>query len=50
MAGNLTIHFSELFRDTINKHGRDFAYNYYIIKNKMSINEFAHWLTVAGKI
>ena len=50
MKGNLTIHFSTLFTDTIKTHGKSFAYGYYVLENKMPLREFTHWLTVAGKV
>ena len=44
MQGTLNVTFFDLFADTLNTHGIEFAHKYYVIKNKMSMFEFRVWM------
>lgn len=44
MKGSLSVHFSELFRDTLICHGFAWCVHHYCIKGKMSHQEFAFWM------
>jgi len=42
MRGSITVPFSELFADTVNTHGIQWAKEYYL-KNGMQLWEFNFW-------
>lgn len=44
MQGKGNIRFSDLFKDTAETHGIEFAYNYYVRKHNMAYWEFRFWL------
>lgn len=43
MKGAETVGFLELFTDTINNFGIQWAFQYYVKKMKMDIREFRFW-------
>ena len=47
MKGNLTVPFSALFKDTLLTHGLEWAFGYYVQRNKMALQEFRLWCRVA---
>ena len=47
MHGTLSIHFSELFADTVNAHGIDWARAHYV-KHGMTEWEFGFWAHACG--
>lgn len=48
MAGNQEVRFSELFRDTVETHGIEWAYGYYVCKHGMQYWEFLFWANSLG--
>lgn len=44
MKANLIIHFSELFRDTIQTHGLRYCFQYYHDKHNMELWELEFWI------
>ena len=49
MHGSGSLPFSELFASTCEVHGDEFAFNYYVMKHRMTYIEFALWLRVIGR-
>ena len=49
MHGTQQIRFSDLFRDTLNAFGEEFARYHYIRKHKMAEWEFAFWMKIAQR-
>lgn len=43
MKGSIQVTFAELFRDTVETHGLEFAREYYCTKHGMSAWEFGFW-------
>ena len=51
MKANLSIHFSELFTDTIRAHGLRYCFEYYRVKHKMELWEPLFWInSTKGKL
>ena len=46
MAGAGSVRFSDLFADTVNVHGINFAFDYYIVRHGMAVWEFKFWRLV----
>ncbi len=47
MQGSISLPFSVLFTDTINTHGTNWSYRYYVCRNGMSDTEFWLWVRIA---